>query len=173
MEPQTRSLSASHGKLGNLILIVLVIAAIVLGYFLYQRMDLSGPSVKTTEEVTGKTRDERLVLRYPAKDVTEEEWNNYLVLVAKLAVEADKISIGANCSVSPVVVKTPLVMGKKVTLENNDSVAHTISFNTPPNFEVPANGKIEMPVDFKGTPGIYGYGCDNSPDAVGLIQVLQ
>lgn len=169
MEPQTQ---ASQGKMGNIILLVLLVVALVLGYFLYEKM--KGPAVvpgigKGIEATSG----ERAVLNYPAAGVSEEEWKNYLIAIAKVAVETDTITIGAGCSVKPVVLKTALVMGKTVKVKNTDSVPHTLSFNNPPNFLVAANSTTEMPVDFKGVPGIYGYGCDNSPQAVGLIQVLQ
>lgn len=170
MEPQTTSISKS-----SLLLAVLILGAAVMGYLLYQKMGLkiNQPPVVGLGKGTEPTSEERAVLNYPGADVSEAEWTNFLVLVAKLAVETNTITIGADCSVSPVVTKTPLVAGKKFTLRNTDSVPHTISFNNPPNYTVPAGGTAQLPVDFGGIPGIYGYGCDNSPTPVGLIQVLQ
>lgn len=182
----------SSSKVGSVILVILVLVALALSYFLYQRVNNTGtpsaeytptqnnnsPSVTTpNNNTTGQpntqqlSADERAVLQYPSPDVTPEAWNAYLTLVAKVAVETNVLTIGQNCSVSPVVLRT---RSKEVTLKNTDSVAHTIAF-TSPFFSgtIPPNGSLKMPVDFKGQLGLYGYGCDGSAQAVGLMDVVE
>lgn len=171
MESQSSQKKIAKGGRGDMVLGLLALAALVLGYFLYQKLKVPAPKITTTN--SAETSDERAVLRYPARDVTPGEWNNYLVLVAKLAMETDTVTVGPNCKITPVVVKTPLVSGKKLHFKNSDTVAHEIAFTNPPSYAIAANSTVDIPIDFKGVPGIYGYGCDMSPNAVGLVQVLQ
>ena len=196
MEPDNTS---SFAKIGNVVLVMLVLVALVLSYFLYQRMKqtdtttANNPAPKGTPTQTAPkptiggqaqgnnpsgtptnrplSEDERAVLNYPSPNVTPEAWTKYLGLVQKIAVETDTLTIGKGCSVSPIVLKTKL--GKKVTLKNTDGVSHSIGLSPKRFFEIPANATFDMPVDFDGKASIYAYGCDKSPTVSGMLWVVE
>lgn len=192
MGPESQQ-NPSPAKSSNTFLIVLVVVALVLAYILYKNISntsLLPPEYTETQNTPADSSnapqlsaDERAALTYPS-DMTEEAWNAYLAVVAKIAVETDTLTIGPNCALSPVALKIPL--GKEVTLQNNDTVPHSIGFTesllykAPANgtltesslFQIPANGTLTMSIDFVSKAGVYGYSCDQGRAVGGLIQVI-
>lgn len=190
MGPELQESPSSFGRVGGVVLVVLVLVAVALGYFLYQKIGrdtskyTASQATSTPQDLQMLSPEEREALAYPT-DVTEAGWSAYLAEVGKVSVYTDVLTIGQNCAVSPVVLKTQL--GKEVTLTNTDSVPHNIGFaprflfQIPANristdtfmVQVPANGTIAMPIAFGGKEGVYGYGCDDNPTMAGLIQVIK
>lgn len=196
LEPQEHR--SFFGKAANVVLIVLVLIALVMAYFLYQRLagDVMPPvpppdriqdgtpqNPETRNDTTGSfdfkplSADERAALNPPdGPDATEGERQAHFDLVARTAVPSEELSIGPNCAVSPAVLRTK--QGGEIQLRNYDTVPHLIVFNETSSFSVPAKKSISIPVTFgadSGATGVFGYGCDmsNGGGAVGMWFVTQ
>jgi len=184
MEPQTQTNNVSRGKMGKVLTIALILIVLLLGFWLYQKMSMTSIAdpinnsgnnmVPPGQSLSNLSDDERAALTFPSPNATQAELSQYTAVVTKVAVETDVLAIGKNCSASPVVLKTNLISGKKITINNTDSVAHRIAFNSSTAYDVVAGGRAEVSVASisGGKAGLYGYGCDNSSSGIGLIQVL-
>ena len=188
MKSSTRQLLTSLGltKLINILIIILAIAAVVLGYAVYMKMAgdtestdqaLVGVVENDTSEVSQNdnfnfpalTQSEREALNPPAADAPSSAFKEHFTLVQSIAVDEGVLAIGANCTVYPVVLKTKL--GKDLMLTNHDSEQHTITFNEGHTYPVPAGQSISIPVQFGQGAGLYGYGCDRGTSATGMVLV--
>lgn len=120
-------------------------------------------------EELGISEDERAVLDHPVKDASEVDKQRHLDLVQKLAKEAPILDI-TTCSVSsPVVFKAKY--GEEISVKNDDDSAHTILFDAENTVYIPANSTMNVTPNFQHGPGTYGYGCDQTPHAVGFFLV--
>ena len=106
---------------------VVSIIVLVLGYVLFNNQS--------------SNRD---VLTAPAADATSEEQAEYVVSVKRLAEAAAVLEIGEGCTMTPLVLK--LAEGETLTIQNNDSVKHTISFGSGGFFNVKAGDTREVEI---------------------------
>jgi plastocyanin len=162
--------NTSLNQAGNIALVALVVVALMLSYFLYHK--ITSDTAYTQEGTqTQNGTEERQVLNMPSKDASPEELQAHHVLVEKLAVNAGEVAIGANCGMSPIVLKIQL--GKDVVFKNNDSVDHIITFTETRSFAVAANTSVTVPADFGQGVGTYSYMCDTNTAAVGVVSVVE
>jgi plastocyanin len=170
MESESSTHTPLFARVGNSILIVLVVVALILIYFLYQKLHTGStqspdtastalpPDVDTTS--IPLSPDEQAVLQSPSSDAPMEARAAHFMLIQKIAVESGAITIGAGCRVSPVVLKTK--MGSELTFKNKDNVPHTLTFSGASPYSVPAGQSITVPATFGTVAGIYGYVCDET-----------
>lgn len=63
--------------------------------------------------------------------------------------------------------------GASVAFKNIDTVPHEVIFSRQRSFTVGAGSSISVPIDF-GTVGMtYGYGCESQPSAIGLMWIAE
>ncbi len=89
-------------------------------------------------------------------------------LIKKVAVPTNKIQI-TSCYSSPLAIKIPFQ--DELAWQNNDNVPHTIQISEHHSYQIPAKGVIVTPADFGYGIALYGYNCDGSHEAGGIIFV--
>lgn len=157
-------------------MILLFCTAGVLGYFIYKEVSPSQPIKSAAFEHStashlpnqNLTDDEKLVLTPPAKDASPEEFKRHAELVQRLAKDAPYLNI-SGCAALPVVFRTQV--NEKVKIKNDDSVKHAVVFDASHIYEIQPHTNGTIDIGFSRGPGIYGYGCDNVPHAVGMFLV--
>lgn len=180
----------------NIIIVVLVVAAVGLGYIIYkedtsssapanqqqqnqvqQNQPQAGDSQQaptiTPEDIEIEDMEQarQEVLSTPGPNAPDEERQRHFALATRLAENSETLDI-TGCSAEPVVLQR--TFGSTINIENSDSSSHTILFGPDMTIDVPANGTADLAVDesnFQNGPGLYGYGCDNSSQAVGLMLI--
>ena len=109
------------------------------------------------------------VLSPPGADASDKERQAYFDLVTSQATAADMLVLGANCTPVPLVISLPLK--KTFTIKNTDTVAHTMRLDKDHTYTIEAGKSKEIAADFGHEAGLYGYGCDSSTKAVGMMVV--
>ena len=183
----------------NAVLVFLVLVAVVLGYFVYQKITTGGTTTPLNQEVSQMpvegvvdgsqeattdraavpipsedptlTADERAVLNPPASGSPEGDFQAHFALAQRTATEANMLTMSAGCRMNPVILKAQ--NETTVLVQNQDTVAHTIVFNGTLTYPVPAGGEVSLPIGFEKGVGLYGYACDASASAAGMILVTE
>lgn len=178
-------------SLGKKIIMVMLVIAVVLLYFVYRQVANDTAPTMPTEDtapsaggvpgpVTGTfnfppvSADERAVLDMAANKEDQTNAAAYMQKVAQAAKEGGELALGAKCALSPVVLKVK--MGGEILIKNYDTVPHAFAtLDGTLSFSVPANESIIAPVNaanFGATAGAHAYSCDNAGPA-GIIWVSE
>ncbi len=191
---------SSH-KIASGVLVVLVLVALVLSYYLYQTvMNGSARNGSILEEQTPvadgtlpplsdaeiQALQTPLTVAVasptgmdlfgnpvtPPKIPEGSEGMSYTeAAFENIAVVAETVTMGKECRVSPVVLKVK--KGASVAFKNIDTVPHEVIFSQQRSFTVGVGSSISVPIDF-GTVGMtYGYGCESQPSAIGLMWIAE
>lgn len=196
MRYSLRSNKPLFGNVGIMVAIAVILLVFfsVLSYFLYQKIATGTPvpvsssgkastqnNTQQAEVVLQDDRDsfvflplsedERKILKPPVPSASSEEMAIYGSLVQKVAVASEKLAVGVNCKIQPVVVKVQ--KGANLELKNYDSTPHTIRFDEKRSFLIPASGSITAPVDFPKEVGMYGYACDDHSGPAGIVFIVE
>lgn len=147
----------------------LVLIALGLGWLIFQQSSPEAAEEPSQEQESGLSGDAERVLTTPGPEATEEERIAHFELARRLAQESDVLDLSACSLADPVVLK--VTEGDAFTVKNDDTQPHTMVFNEDTLRQIPAGGSIELTADFEMGSGLYGYGCDSVPRAVGLILV--
>lgn len=170
----------------NLFILFLSIVAIGLLYFIYQKYSPSetqalnqettvpakAPSGVNRNPVTETSRqsyltpEEKEAMKTPKPDDTDEVKMAFHGKVVKAAKKTNVIEI-SNCQPKPPVANIPY--GSTFTFKNSGNTDHIVGFNKEKSYTVKKNSSVSVTAEFSIGPGIFGYGCDNSPKEVGLI----
>lgn len=187
MTHQTHHHAAQHGNgshhrekkgskavvatLGGLVVVAVVLAVLVYkkngGGSYVERPQANFPASGQQSLVVPGSGD---VLSAPGPNATEAERQAHGQLVASSAVETKSIDL-TSCQAKPLVSR--FREGAEITLINNDPVPHVMVFNPSLTFPVPAKSSSKIKANFGYGPGIYGFGCDQSPMAVGMILLTE
>jgi hypothetical protein len=156
------------------IVALLLVAALVVGYLLMRRSPPAMPSGQGTEQGGAPSpsisaEDRTAVLQTPRNTSTKEERDAHFKIVQRLAVMSETLDV-SGCNPNPLVLKHRQIQDIQVT--NKDDVPHELQVNPQHLYTVPAHGSISIPPDFGSGTGVYGYGCDNSLNAVGLFFIV-
>lgn len=115
---------------------------------------------------------EQSVLLAPPKTPTEE--GSYDTLVQKYAQEAQVLDVGAECAVSPLVLK--LKSDALLTIRNNDTVSHMIAFEDQNAFSVSVGQTRTLSLQemFQKGAGTYRYRCGDKMGTgnVGVLYIV-
>jgi len=187
-----------RNKILTIGIVILMGTSLVLGYVIVRQntaeeltdglsqsrfSTLDDQNIKTREEFPifqvdlplakelGITEDEWTALAHPTQDASVEEKQSHFELVQKIAKEALILDITGCKAANPVVLKVKL--DTPITVKNQDSIEHAIVFNTDNIFSIPANTTVDIKPDFQFGLGTYGYGCDQTPHAIGIFLVTQ
>ena len=104
----------------------------------------------------------------PPLEGSYEEREEHLELAIKLARETASLDI-KDCFGDPVVFKAKL--GQEFTIKNLDSEDHIIAFNREHIFHIPALSEASIIAEFGFGSGVYGFSCDESLNATGMVLV--
>jgi hypothetical protein len=156
------------------IVALLLAAALVVSYLLVRKAPPAPLPNGMEQEGTRASSsiseaDRQAVLQTPRNTSTKEERDAHFKIVQRLAVLSDTLDI-TGCSPDPLVTKHRLISDLQVT--NRDDVPHELQVNPQHLYKVPAHGSISIPPDLGSGTGVYGYGCDNSLNAVGLLFIV-
>ena len=151
----------------NVLLIILVFIALVLGYTIYRELQLESEIEKPSRILS---LDELNVLNTPGVGASEEERNQHFDLVVRLATTTGELNI-SGCTPTPVVLA--IKRGEELVVRNDDSADRSIVFNEESIYSIPARSTQTITGFFERGPGIYGYGCDALPNAVGMFFVTE
>lgn len=157
----------------NVLLIILAFIALILGYTIIYREGgpRPGQEVKKYAPTSSELRsDEFAVLNTPGPDASEEERNRHFDIVVRLATAAEELNI-SECTPTPVVMT--IKEGETLIVRNDDSVDRSIVFDQENIYPIPARSTQKIAGLFERGLGIYGYGCDSLPTAVGMFFVTE
>lgn len=139
---------------------IAIIAVLIIGAFLF------------TQFGDGRSEVEKQVLTAP--DVTDTvAVQEYEETIAEVAVKTSTLEVGTRCEMTPLVIE--ISEGVPLTIKNNDSVSHTITFEDQSFFSVSGGRSREiniMEIFGKGE-GTYRYRCNDvsSDENVGVMYV--
>lgn len=146
----------------NLVILILVGAALYMGYLLFANQDTEdgGDDSRLTRE--------EAVLIFPEDDADQEAREAHFDLAQSMAQRSDTLDI-TGCNVDPLVLE--LTAGQPLNVVNNDSEPHIISIDR--DYEIAANSQKELVFNFDFGVGLYGYGCDGGPSGAGIFIVVE
>lgn len=166
-------------------IVLLVVIAAGLGYFIYKKSLTEPASVEVGEDQVTASRppqslqdlegvaseEEVAVLNAPGPDATEEERRSHFLLVQKAAKASPYLDI-TKCSIAqPVVFEVK--DGATFTVKNEDTIEHGIVIDAEHTYRIPAGETKDIVADFGKGPGVYGFGCDSVPHAVGFFLISE
>jgi hypothetical protein len=155
------------------LVVILCILPVILGAILINDLFMkksattnpaSGPQlIESQTNTPNRTGD---VLQVPPPNASPAEQQAYVTLVMNNARQTEKVVL-RNCTPDPIVAKIP--KNGKIIIDNPDNVDQMIVFNPETTFTIPKNSQTEITVPFPKETKILGYGCDGSPNGVGLF----
>jgi hypothetical protein len=168
----------------KIILGVLIVAAAFLGFKIYQKQAtlptavVKTPATKpvttaqpaqtvTTKNVT-TPEGQKILASQPTSASSAAEQQAFADSVFKAAVSTTSINI-SSCVAGPTV--SSVINDSNVLFVNDDAVEHVVVFNSENIIKVPAKSNLSVKAAFGKGPGIYGFGCDSSDKAVGMVVV--
>lgn len=121
--------------------------------------------------VAGLTGDEsKIIIVTPQIELTSEEKKTHDELVRKLGVSGKELDLATCKPVKPLVMN--ITRGKGITVINSSSKVHTINLNKDTSYSVKPQGRVVIDSKFfDGFAGVYGFGCDYTPYAVGYFVI--
>ena len=148
---------------------VFAAGAVLLGFLVFKPETTNGPganqSIKQSVPLTG---EEKKLLKIPPQGAPETEKAAHFALLQRLARTTDFLDL-STCFGNPLAFRVQ--NGAAFVLKNNDSLPHTLQISPQHIYTVPARDEREIVAQFGFGPGVYGYGCDDSPDARGILFV--
>ncbi len=156
---------------------ILLITAVLLGFAIYRQRHLASllkqgvprPSSVVVSPEPRSALQEEDVLKFPGPDASAEEKMRHFDIARSLAKDGQYVDIG-NCTASPTVFR---VREKDAfTVRNQDTIAHTIILDQEHQYTIGISSKKTLIADFPHGQGLYGYGCDNPTQTVGLFFVV-
>ena len=168
-------LQRRRGLIISVATIFLLTLAVLGGWYYlnFARSPLPPPGPTVEEQNAGRRAAQQRLLVSPEQlNLTPEA---YAAEVAQLAVESDTITMSADCSMDPLIIK--MKEDSVLKIDNRDSVEHVLAFEDQ-NFFAVSSGRtrdINITEVFQKGEGIYRYRCgDRSQEiAVGIMYVVK
>ena len=157
-----------HNKLFILALLAGLIVITVSIYNSNLDISLSGLDSAENKEYPSRLTAAEIQAINPPLEGSYAEKEEHLELAIKLAAETESLNI-KDCFGDPVVFKTKL--GQQFTIKNLDSEDHLIAFNKDHIYHLPALGEATITAEFGFGSGVYGFSCDESSNATGMVLV--
>lgn len=158
-------------RIGKFLRYILVGGALVITFSIFQQR-LNAPSLSPTPSAlpvipSNLTEDERFILSPPSADASKSAKEKHAQTVAKLAKEGNSLDI-KDCKPNPLVLQVK--QGSQIDIVNKDSIEHKIIVDTEHFYNLPANSKKTITVQFKYGTGDYGYVCEGT-GLVGFMHI--
>ena len=144
----------------QLLIVGLVIILLVVGYMIF-----GGKGGEQSSDTGANVMD---VLKTPGPNASTAERQKHFELALSAAQAATTLQI-TSCKSNPTVLRTK--NGSTFKVKNNDAVEHVLLFDKDHIYKLGANSTTSIKADFGRGAGLYGYGCDKSSEAAGLIFV--
>lgn len=103
------------------------------------------------------------------QDSSQEEKQRHFDLVQKFAQDVAYLDI-TGCAPRPFIIR--LKDGKEFGVKNADGAEREMGIDPQHIYTIPARSEKKIKADFGHGPGVYGYGCDKSQDAVGMLLII-
>ena len=145
----------------QLLTIGIIILILIVGYMIWSSQDQS----VTTPPPSATNAD---LLETPGPDAPIQERQRHFELALSAARSSDLLDI-TSCQPDPTVLRTR--NGATFRVKNGDSSEHILLFDPEHIYRIPAGSTLNIKADFGKGSGLYGYGCDLSSQASGLIFV--
>lgn len=133
------------------------------------------PNTNIPEFVKKLSPNEQKILNTPPPDATTAVRKAHFELAKKIAVAADYLDVADCKPVKPIVMKVEIendkTTVKDILLKNSSNEDHTININKDKAFTIKAHGEQTIHYDIANGPGVYGYGCDHTPYAIGFFLI--
>lgn len=113
--------------------------------------------------------EQKIINVFPQVEMTTDEKKARDELVRKLAVKGDTLDLVDCKPVKPIVMKVEA--GKDIFVTNSSSKIHSISLNKDTSYSVKPQETVLLDYQFDEFNGVYGYGCDYTPYAVGYFVI--
>lgn len=159
-----------------------MISAVMLGYLIYVRefreSVYDGRAIKNQTDIGRRTglalsdtplNSEQNIIIPPASNATEAEKREFFDKISGIAQEAPYLQIEADCIVNPLVIQ---LRSDIFRVKNTDINDHTLTFDPANSFFIRTGETKHFKIIFNKGPGIYGYGCGHSMNAVGMVYFL-
>jgi plastocyanin len=182
MEPELQQRHPFFGTAGNIILVLLVLVALLISFMLYQRLGVAPVETFDFQPLSENEREtlDAVVTTPPGDGVFTDTapvmTSDGLALasspkIAQAAVSAAIVALGADCKVSPVVVKAK--KGTMLQFKNYDDAPHTIMFSSEHELVVPAHDAATLTLDFGRAGEAYYFGCEADPMPIGVLWLAE
>lgn len=155
----------------NILTLVLLVIAFVVGYKIYQTSSTSTPEDFTSPNAQVQNNSDAPVddvLVTPLRTDSDDRKKQYEELVRSKAEDADIIQI-KDCKPEPLVTK--VADKAPVTIRNNSTKDHIFTSYDGKESTLPAGKETKLDLTFGFGPGVYAYGCDKSAGPVGILLV--
>ena len=113
--------------------------------------------------------EEKAILSPPSSNASDSAKDEHTRLVLSVAKETGRIAL-EDCTVSPLVLR--IKRGESFVVTNFDRVSHALFISSANQYSLDPDQTKEIVADFGGG-GIYGYGCDSSTKAIGMILLTE
>lgn len=152
----------------NIALIVIFLSLLFLIIFVVIKVESNLPTIQFFLSPAHKpTQTEKLMLKSAHRNPSPAEFSALYQYVLKIAYPTPYIEIG-KCSPYPLAVR--VVVNTNLTFVNSDSIPHSIVFTPKRQIILQPKEKKTVLVDFyRYSPVPYGYTCDDSIEAVGIL----
>lgn len=119
---------------------------------------------------TTSSPSSKRILNPPGSNASEEEETRYYDLVAETAETAATLDL-SGCRPKPTAME--VTWNQTFKVRNQDALPHILVINADYEYLIPARSQKEIVADFGKGPGVYGFGCDESEEAVGVILLTE
>lgn len=146
----------------KIIVAVLLVLAIVLGFFVYKKTHLQAKSLQSVQTNQTKIGDnslsdnEKRLLAVPGPNAPADEIKQHSELAAKLAVLGNEIEIG-DCKAKPLVLQVK--QATTFNLKNSGSSKVAITFDSNLVTYLDSGKSTAVKASLNHGPGLYGYRC--------------
>ncbi len=155
------------------VVVVVLLIIFVLGYLKYVKLASSVIESNEDEKETELRQAQQKLLIAPGESGMNPA--EYAAEVAHLAVESNTITVMADCSMNPLIIK--MGEGSVLKLNNQDVSEHVFVFEDENFFAVPAGQVREINITqvFGKGEGIYRYRCGDRAQAenVGIMYLVK
>lgn len=169
----------------NIVLVVLLITALVLGYLVYQKfvpttVPTNTPTSPNDQQQATEVSDAdlaefeamsdiELVRAMPMSDASNATLQAFSVQVSERAVAADRIVLDSNCEADPAFVSVPL--GGTITFVNQSGMQQGVVLTPDQTVELSEGQSNTTKIDFSTGQGVYGYSCNGQQILAGILLV--
>ena len=132
--------------------------------------ETSPVSQQSNENISKKSTD--VDLKTPGANATAEEQQKFFDHTVSVAETSTSVHLSLACATTPKVVKI-FVKDGGLTFINDDTSPHTVVFDAKNAVTIEPKAQAKVSDVFKRGGGIYGYGCDSSSSAVGIVYMVE
>lgn len=160
------NLKRNHHILLSILFLLLLILDVSLGVIILKNEERTAALVLTKQ----RTLHEIELLKKLSVQLPQDEYQDFFIEMINLSEETTSIDI-AYCTPEPLV--SAIEFGKPIKIINSGEGYHTIIFTGADRFALRGGESVEINLELFKKPGLYGFGCDSNPHAVGAVLIKE